>query len=214
MALDSYQFPLNSYGDLAFRIYGPVVRHIFNFLQSIQLLFMVGLIVISNGQALSQVSKFRLCYAICCLIWALCGFGVGQVRTLRRYGWLAIFAVWLNLLIMFVTMGAFAHSPPNYSISVLGSAGSLVDPKTITPDAAGVYPPVIHYNTLPNSDLIATLNGLMQAVYAYGGALLFIEFMAEMRRPRDFLKVMWGAQFFIWAVYLIYGCYTYYFQGQ
>lgn len=24
---------------------------------------------------------------------------------------------------------------------------------------------------------------------------LFIEFMAELQRPRDFLKVMWGAQF-------------------
>ena len=25
---------------------------------------------------------------------------------------------------------------------------------------------------------------------------------------------MWAAQFFIWSVYLIYGCYTYYWQGQ
>ena len=38
--------------------------------------------------------------------------------------------------------------------------------------------------------------------------------MAEMRRPRDFIKAMWGAQFFIYAVYLIYGSYVYYWQGQ
>jgi Transmembrane amino acid transporter protein len=216
MGLDSYQFPLRNYSDLAFRIYGPTVRHIFNFLQSVQLLFSVGLIVISNGQALSQVSKFRLCYAICCLLWALCGFAVGQIRTLRRYGWLASCAVWINLLIMFISMGAFAHYPPNYSIATLGSAGSLVNQTTITPDpVTGKYPPVIHYNSLPNPGvLVGALNGLMQAVYAYGGALLFVEFMAEMRRPRDFLKAMWGAQFFIWVVYLTYGCYTYYFQGQ
>lgn len=76
--------------------------------------------------------------------------------------------------------------------------------------------------------------------------------MAELQRPRDFLKVMWGAQFvssyrssypleivwflasywnfrkfdcgfwdaanipmqFIYAVYMIYGSYVYFFQGQ
>jgi len=38
--------------------------------------------------------------------------------------------------------------------------------------------------------------------------------MAEMRRPRDFIKAMWGAQFFIYSVYLIYGCYVYHYQGQ
>lgn len=51
-------------------------------------------------------------------------------------------------------------------------------------------------------------------VYAYAGAQLFVEFMAELQRPRDFLKAMWGAQFFIYACYMIFGCYTYYFQGQ
>jgi hypothetical protein len=35
-----------------------------------------------------------------------------------------------------------------------------------------------------------------------------------MRRPRDFIKAMWGAQFFIYSVYMIYGCYCYYYQGQ
>ena len=54
----------------------------------------------------------------------------------------------------------------------------------------------------------------MQGVYAYGGAQLFIEFMAEMRRPTDFIKAMWGAQFFIYTCYMVYGCYVYYFQGQ
>jgi hypothetical protein len=216
MGLDSYQFPMKNYGDLAFRIYGSPVRHVFNFLQSIQLMFSVGLIVISSGQALTQISKFRLCYAVCCLVWALLGFAVGQIRTLRRYGLLANLAVWLNLLVMFISMGAFAHTPPNYSIAALGSAGSLVDPTTITKDSkTGMYPPVIHYNGLPDpNSLVGSINGLMQAVYAYGGAQLFVEFMAEMRRPRDFLTAMWFAQLLIWAVYLSYGCFQYYFQGQ
>jgi len=54
----------------------------------------------------------------------------------------------------------------------------------------------------------------MQGVYAYGGAMLFTEFMSEMRRPRDFIKGMWAAQVFIWAVYMIYGLCVYHWQGQ
>lgn len=38
--------------------------------------------------------------------------------------------------------------------------------------------------------------------------------MAELKRPRDFLKAMWGAQFFIYVTYMVYGCYVYYWQGQ
>ena len=198
-------------------MYGSVPRHLVNVLQSIQLLCGVGLIVISNGQALSQVSQFRLCYAVCCLIWALCGFGLGQVRTLQKYGWLANLAIYINLFIMFISMGVMAHSPPNFAISVLGSAGGAVNPDTITPDPkTGEYPPIIHYNALPVSanGFVGAINGLMQGVYAYGGAQLFVEFMAEMKRPRDFIKAMWGAQFFIYTVYMVYGCYVYYFQGQ
>lgn len=184
--------------------------------QSFQLLFSVGLIIISNGQALSEISKFHLCYAVCCLIWAICGFAVGQIRTLQRYGWLANCAVWINVLIMFITMGVMAHSPPNYGVSPLGSAGAAVNASTITPDpVTGEYPPIVHYGGLPDAkSLLGSINGLLQAVYAYGGLQLFIEFMGEMRRPRDFIKAMWGAQFFIYSCYLIYGCYVYHFQGQ
>ena len=163
LGLDSYQFPCKNYGDLAFRIYGRPFRHLVNFLQALQLLLSVGNIIISNGMAISQVSKFRLCYAVCCLIWAICGFAIGQVRTLQKYGILANAAVFINLLIMFITMGVMAHSPPNYAISVLTSAGAAADPASITPDAAGNYPPVQHYNGLPNpNSIVGGINGLMQ----------------------------------------------------
>jgi hypothetical protein len=113
-------------------------------------------------------------------LWALTGFFLGQIRTLQKFGILANAAVFLNLLIMFITMGVIAHSPPNYSISVLGSAGGAVNATTITP-VDGVYPPVIHYNSLPNpKSLVGSLNGLMQGVYAYAGARLFIEFMVRL----------------------------------
>jgi Amino acid permease len=180
------------------------------------LLLILGQVVILNGQGISQTSRFRLCYVVCCVIFVAVGFFIGQVRTLRNYGWLANMAVWIKLLVIFITMGVMAHSPPNYSISVFGSSGSAVDPSTITPDTkASKYPPIIHYTGNPNpNSLIGSINGLLQGVFAYGGAQLFVEFMAKMRRPHDFIKAIWGALFFIYSVYLIYGCYVYHFQGQ
>lgn len=202
LGLDSHQFPLRNFGDLGFRLYGSWARHLLNVFQALALLLILGQVTMVNGQALSQVSQFRLCYAVCPIVFIAAGFVLGQVRTLRRFGLVANLAIWLNLVVIFLTMGIMAHSPPNYAISVLGSAGALVDPASITPDDEGNYPTVKHSSYLPDSgSLIGSLNGLMSGVLAYGGAQLFVEFMAEMRRPRDFLKAMWGAQFFIYSVY-------------
>ena len=214
LGLDSYQFPCRNYGDLAFRTWGTTARYVTNILQALGLLLLLGQVTIQYGQNISQVSQFRLCYIVCPLLFVIAGFFMTQIRTLRNYGLVANFAVFLNLLVIFLTMGFMAHSPPNFEISVLGSSGGTVNPDTITPDAQGNYPPIIHYGGLPAPDLVGSLNGLLSGVLAYAGAQLFVEFLAEMRRPRDFLKAMWGAQFFIYGVYLIYGCYVYHFQGQ
>ena len=56
----------------------------------------------------------QLCFAVCIIIWTIVGMIIGQVRTLKNYGWLANSAVWLNLLLIFISMGFVAHSPPNY----------------------------------------------------------------------------------------------------
>lgn len=214
LGLDSYEFPCRNYGDLAFRTWGTTARYVTNILQALGLLLLLGQVTIQFGQNISEVSRFRLCYIVCPLLFIIAGFFMTQIRTLRNYGLVANFAVWLNLLVIFISMGVIAHSPPNYAISVLGSAGGVVDPTTITPDAQGNYPPIVHYGGLPAANLVGSINGLLSGVLAYAGAQLFVEFLAEMRRPRDFLKAMWGAQLFIYTVYLIYGCYVYHFQGQ
>ncbi|KAF3388168.1 hypothetical protein DPV78_012197 [Talaromyces pinophilus] len=214
LGVDSYEFPARNYGDLALRTWGTTVRYITNICQALGLLLITGQVTIQYGENISQVSKFKLCYAVCPVLFVVAGFFITQIRTLRSYGWVANCAVWLNLLVIFISMGVIANSPPNYKISVLGSAGSAVDPTTITPDDNGVYPDIIHYNGLPPTALVGSINGLLSGVLAYAGVQLFVEFLAEMRRPRDFIKAMWGAQFFIYTVYLIYGCFVYYYQGQ
>ncbi|KAL1897024.1 hypothetical protein Sste5346_004228 [Sporothrix stenoceras] len=215
MGLDSYEYPIRSYGDIGYRLYGRWMRHLFNILQSIQLLLNVGLIVISNGEALSQVAKFKLCFVVCCLIWAIVGFLVGQVRTLQKFGWLANAAVWINLICMFITMGGAAHSPPNYAGAASSAGASISGGALITPDANGVFPPVQTSGGIPDTgSFVGSVSGAMQAIFAYGGSMVFPEFMAEMKRPKDFLTAMWAAQAFIYFWYMFYGLFMYGYQGQ
>lgn len=214
LGIDSYEFPARNYGDLGFRTWGVTTRYVTNVMQALGLLLLLGQVTIQFGENISAVSKFKLCYIVCPLLFVVAGFFMTQIRTLKSYGWVANLAVWLNLLAIFITMGVIANSPPNYAFAVLGSAGSAVDAATITPDDAGNYPPVMHYNGLPPNGLVGSINGLLSGVLAYAGAQLFVEFLAEMKRPRDFIKAMWGAQFFIYSVYLVYGCFIYHYQGQ
>jgi hypothetical protein len=215
MGLDSFHYPIRHFGDLGFRLFGPWMRYLINILQSIQLILNVGLIVISNGEALSQVAQFKLCFVVCCLIWAIVGFLVGQIRTLQKFGWIANLAVWINLICMFITMGGAAHYEPNYA-GRAASAGAVINGGvSITQLADGSYPPVQTSGGLPHSDNFAgTISGAMQAVFAYGGSMVFPEFMAEMKRPKDFLTGMWAAQAFIYFWYMFYGLFIYGYQGQ
>ncbi|KAH9484608.1 N amino acid transport system protein [Psilocybe cubensis] len=191
--LDSVRYPLKTYADIAERIFGRTARHICNVLQSVQLLVNVATICLSNGQALSQVANFKLCFSVCIVIWIIVGIVIGQIRTLKNYGWLANSAVWINLLIIFTSMGFVAHSPPN-----VGAAATSL----------GVDP------TLPVQTAKFTSIPLFDKVFAYGGAMIFPEMMAEMRRPMDFWKGMVLAQSLIFVAYVMYGAYVYAFQGQ
>jgi hypothetical protein len=125
----------------------------------------------------------------------------GQVRTLQKFGWIANFAIWLNLLVVFMAMGVVANSDPNYD-AALGQNGAVKGPISRT----GGPPDGVEFET--------QVVGLMQAVYSYGGAMLFCEFMSEMRKPIDFWKAMLAAQSFIFFFYIMFGLYVYSFQGQ
>jgi len=60
----------------------------------------------------------------------------------------------------------------------------------------------------------AVFNGIDSIVYAYSGALLFVAFMSEMRRPADFWKGCLLAQGFICIVYVFFGAFVYTYLGQ
>lgn len=84
MGVDSYEFPAKNYGDLSFRAWGTTARHVTNFMQALALLLLLGQVTILFGQNISQMSKFKLCYVVCPLIFVIVGFFLTQIRTLRN----------------------------------------------------------------------------------------------------------------------------------
>ena len=65
-----------------------------------------------------------------------------------------------------------------------------IDPSSIAQNPDGSYPKIIRHSGLPSNAIIGSINGLLGGtVLPYAGLQLFVEFLAEMRRPKDFLKV-------------------------
>lgn len=209
LALDSDKYPAKSYADLFFRVFGTWARHGINVAQCIQLLFTVSILILSNGQSISQIAKGNLCFIVCLIVFMAAGMILGQIRTLQRFGWLANFAVWINVLIIFICMGVVANSPPNYA-TVEASFGDAFAPGPI--ERYGGTPP--SGKATGGDGFTGSLNGLNQAVYSYGGAMLFVAFLAEMRHPMDFWKGLICADLFIYFVYMFFGIFVYSYQGQ
>ncbi|KAK3323000.1 transmembrane amino acid transporter family protein [Apodospora peruviana] len=213
LALDSDRYPLRGYGDLYYRVFGAVSRHLINFAQGLQLLLVVAVLILGNGQAISQISKGPdgnegLCFVVCLVIFMLAGFVLGQIRTLQRFSWIANIAVYLNLLCIFMVMGVAANYAPNYAATE-ASFGFAEGPPIVK--FAGTPPDGFASG---GSGFIGSLNGLNQAVYSYGGCMVFAAFLAEMRHPMDFWKSLLIAEVFIYAVYMFFGMFVYSYQGQ
>ncbi|KAH7925998.1 hypothetical protein BV22DRAFT_1088031 [Leucogyrophana mollusca] len=195
LRLDSDRYPMRTFGDLAARIYGTWFRIVSNFLQGLQLIAVVGFVILGNGQALSQMTNFRICFSVCNVVFALGGMVIAQIRTLQKFGMVANLSIWLNVTTMALTMGAVARTSPNYTASLLP-------------------PGPVQTQAINNQPFVPQLTGIMQVVYAYGGAMIFIEFIAEMRRPMDFWKALAVSQVFICFVYMLFGVFIYSYQGQ
>ncbi|KAK3936501.1 transmembrane amino acid transporter protein-domain-containing protein [Diplogelasinospora grovesii] len=214
MGLDSDRYPLRGYGDIYYRVFGPLARHLINFSQGLQLLLFVAVLILSNGQSISQISQgpnggAGICFVACLVIFLVAGFLLGQIRTLQRFSWIANIAVYLNLLIIFICMGVVANSLPNFS-ATQASFGDTFGPGPIY-KYAGTPPDGMASG---GSGFTGSMNGLNQAVYSYGGCMIFAAFMAEMRHPHDFWKSLLVAQTFIYVVYMFFGLFVYSYQGQ
>ncbi|KAF8663982.1 hypothetical protein AX16_000833 [Volvariella volvacea WC 439] len=221
--LDSVRYPLKTYADIAERIFGRTARHACNILQSIQLLVNVATICLRNSQSLAQITEGKLCFSVAILIWPIVGVVLGQIRTLKNddtqidnFGYHRI-----NLLIIFISMGVIAHHPPNFNSA---QKTFEMDPGPVMTIGFGYFP------------LFHQVNGIMNMVFAYGGAMIFPEMARTYGRDAEAagfvegnvrwkaipsrivflipaLKVM--AQALIFSAYLLCGVFIYMsLQGQ
>jgi hypothetical protein len=142
---------------------------------------------LSAAQSLYQLTKGRICFVVAIIVWIVVGCVLNQIRTLKRYSWLASCAIWINILVIFLSVGFIAHSPPNYAAA---KAAYGIAEGPVMKQAFSSYP------------LFQRVNGVMNIVYAYGGATIFPQIIAEMRRPMDFLRAFSMAQAVIFTIYI------------
>jgi hypothetical protein len=228
--MDSDRYPLRDFGQAFFRVYGQTMRHFINVMQSIQMIFLVAVLVLTNGQSISQVSIGQngvhgngLCYIICLLIFAIIGMVLGQIRTLQRFGWLANFSVWTTVVTSFLAIGESARSVPNFNamFGSFGGAGTAFGDTNFPNGTPNVTIPIVKFAGSPPSGFasggtgfLGSFQGINTIIYAYGGAMIFFNLLAEMRNPWDFWKGMLCADIFIYVAYMFFGIFQYSFQGQ
>ncbi|RAL14160.1 uncharacterized protein BO97DRAFT_387551 [Aspergillus homomorphus CBS 101889] len=208
LKLDSSRYPMLSFGDTYFRVYGPKARHFINVTQSLQQFMTVSVLILGNGTTLAQLANSKLCFIVCMVIVMVVGMCFGMIRSLQRLGWLTNMSVWLNIVSFIVIMVSAAHYPPVYEVV---TKSTLI--KTIGPIKTFAGAPPTEYQQ-QGAGFAGQFNGVDSLVYSYGGAMLFIAFLAEMRHPMDFWKGMLIAQLFICIVYVIFGAFVYSFWGQ
>jgi hypothetical protein len=104
-------------------------------------------------------------------------------------------------------MGVVTRSPPNFATTEASFGEAFAEGPIYT--FAGTPPEGLASG---GSGFIGSLNGLNQAVYSYGGCMIFAAFMAEMRHPWDFWKACLCGEIFIYSVYMFFGIFVYSFQ--
>ncbi|KAI7306026.1 amino acid transporter-like protein [Hortaea werneckii] len=208
LGLDSSRYPMLSFGDTYFRIYGPKARHFINVTQSIQQFFTVAVLVLGCSTTIAQVNKEQLCFIVVMIIVMVIGMVFGSIRSLQRLGWLCNLSVWLNIACFIIIMYASANNPIDYQVV---TKSTLI--KTIEPVRTFASRPPAQYQQQATG-FASQFNAVDSMVYAYSGALLFVAFLGEMRNPWDFWKGLFLAQGFICFVYILFGVFVYSNFGQ
>jgi len=210
LGLDSDRYPIRIFGDLAFRVYGRWARIVCNIMQALQLFLNVGIIVVQIGLGLDQVitgsGRPPFCFVLLVFFMAVAGMLLGQVRTLKNIGWIGNISVFLNVITMIIIMAVVPRSEPNYDAAITIN-GPILGFDSIEPIVTNAGKPA-------GTDFFVQVEGLQLAIGAYGGAIMFAELLAEMRRPFDFWKGMITAQLFIYFFYMFFAIFVYSFQGQ
>ncbi|KAJ5489495.1 hypothetical protein N7539_004385 [Penicillium diatomitis] len=217
LALDSARFPIVSFGDPFFRLLGPRMRHFINFMQSLQMFLSVAVVLLGNTGIIAQLGgNINLCYIVCGIISLVVGMASGYMRSLKHLGWFCNMAVWINIVTFIIIIAAAVKNGPDPTAAVNNGVlpKEWAVPATMAPVMTFVGTPPAMYQPTDHQLFAAQFNGINSMVYAYSGAVMFVAFLSEMRRPMDFWKGLLVAQTFITVVYIFFGALIYHFYGQ
>jgi amino acid permease len=78
LGLDSSRYPLLSYGDTFFRVYGKKSRHFINVTQSLQQFMTVSVLILACGQTIAQLANESICFIACMIIFMVIGMTLGM----------------------------------------------------------------------------------------------------------------------------------------
>lgn len=98
LGLDSSRFPMASFGDPFYRVYGAKTRHFINFSQALQQFMTVCVLILAAAQTMSQLIDDKLCFVAMMIVCTVVGCICGSIRSLQRLGWICNLSVWLNII--------------------------------------------------------------------------------------------------------------------
>jgi hypothetical protein len=99
LGLDSSRFPVLSFGDPFFRLYGPGARHFVNIAQGVQMFLTVAAVLLGQTSIIAQLAgSLNLCYVVCGIIALIVSMASGYMRSLKHLGWFCNLSVWINIV--------------------------------------------------------------------------------------------------------------------
>lgn len=100
LGLDSSRFPIVTFGDAFFRLFGSKTRHFINITQSLQMFLSVAVVQLGQTYLLAQLSITapKFCFTAIGVVCLLVGMASGYMRSLKHLGWFCNASVWINIV--------------------------------------------------------------------------------------------------------------------
>lgn len=99
LGLDSSRFPLVTFGDAFFRLFGKQTRNFINVLQSLQMFLSVAVVLEGQTLIIAQLgASADFCYIAAAVIALAVSMCSGYLRSLKHLGWFCNAAVWINVV--------------------------------------------------------------------------------------------------------------------
>lgn len=208
LRLDSDKMPVRNYGYLVHRIWGWYGKVITDFFFIIQLIFQMGELLLTNSQSLGLIidgsnggGKHHVCFSVLVVIFMVINLLFSPMRSLKTISWLSMWSLFLAICAIIITTTFVYRSGTPYAQAAAAYGPAYASGPVIT-------------SAIVKGPLSARVNGIMNMVYAYGGAQIFIDLMSEMKAPHSFYKAQFMALLLIMTIYLVTGIVIYARQGQ